>query len=248
MPRKYDNPPLVEAVCEFQFLSDENWDLTFPGLIYERIKDGFPRKKQVTRTSLRVPAGIPAPAVSEDVVDRVQFYSKDEKALIQVGPNLLAVNALRPFFGWEELRRTALDKMNVYREICNPRGLRRVGIRYINEILIPGNRISLAEYALIGPFAPQGEGQELAFFHVEGVRKFQDPTMLLRFAFATSPSKDEKARFILDLDVFGDEEVAPEFSALSIWMDKAHERLESFFDSSFTPKAHRDIFKEVGSR
>ncbi len=46
MSRKYKNPPVVEALCEFQFISDKSWDLTLPGLIYERVKSEFPVKQQ----------------------------------------------------------------------------------------------------------------------------------------------------------------------------------------------------------
>src|SRR2546425_12443479 len=46
MGRQYLNPPLVEAVCEFRFLPDTQWDLTIPGLMYEKIQDRFPHKEQ----------------------------------------------------------------------------------------------------------------------------------------------------------------------------------------------------------
>ena len=33
---KYKKPPIVEALCEFQFISDRPLDLTLHGLIYEK--------------------------------------------------------------------------------------------------------------------------------------------------------------------------------------------------------------------
>jgi hypothetical protein len=38
MPRRYEETPLVEALCEFRFLGNEAWDWTIPGIVYERIK------------------------------------------------------------------------------------------------------------------------------------------------------------------------------------------------------------------
>lgn len=44
--RKYKNPPIVEALCEFRFVPSDEWNLTVPGLIFQELKhvyDGKPR-------------------------------------------------------------------------------------------------------------------------------------------------------------------------------------------------------------
>ncbi|MGQ0654564.1 MAG: TIGR04255 family protein [Betaproteobacteria bacterium] len=46
MPKKYKNPPIIEAICEFRFSETSPWDLTIPGLIYELVKDKFPKRVQ----------------------------------------------------------------------------------------------------------------------------------------------------------------------------------------------------------
>lgn len=46
MGRKYRNPPLIEALCEFQFVPTQPWDLTIPGFFYEKVKNDFPAKQQ----------------------------------------------------------------------------------------------------------------------------------------------------------------------------------------------------------
>ena len=44
MTKRYTNPPLVEALCEFQFDPSTAWDLTLIGLIYDQLKDIFPEE------------------------------------------------------------------------------------------------------------------------------------------------------------------------------------------------------------
>jgi uncharacterized protein (TIGR04255 family) len=44
MPKKYEKPPIIEAVCEFRFSGKSKWDLTIPGLIYDSVKDEYPQK------------------------------------------------------------------------------------------------------------------------------------------------------------------------------------------------------------
>jgi uncharacterized protein (TIGR04255 family) len=43
---KYNNPPIIDAVCEFRFGKDTDWDMTIPGVVYREIKTNFPHKEQ----------------------------------------------------------------------------------------------------------------------------------------------------------------------------------------------------------
>ncbi|QMS90513.1 hypothetical protein HUN01_24125 [Nostoc edaphicum CCNP1411] len=45
--RQYPNPPIEEAVCEFRFAPDPAWNLTIPGLFYEKIKDFYTGEPQI---------------------------------------------------------------------------------------------------------------------------------------------------------------------------------------------------------
>ena len=85
MGRLYKNPPLIEALCEFQFEPDQPWDWTIPGLVYDKVKKEFPKKKQQNIIKMEVHAD---PEISQSVkgeIARMQFLREDEQALIQVG-------------------------------------------------------------------------------------------------------------------------------------------------------------------
>src|SRR5207247_4716435 len=63
--------------------------------------------------------------------------NQQESALLQLRRDLLVVNQLRPyphFEGWEPNIYWALK---IYWEMMKPRGIRRIGLRYINQIVIP---------------------------------------------------------------------------------------------------------------
>lgn len=42
---KYGNPPIVEVVAEFRFVPTGPWALTVPGLVSDRLRGQFPRKR-----------------------------------------------------------------------------------------------------------------------------------------------------------------------------------------------------------
>ena|SRR5215207_7513665 len=44
--RIYKDPPIIEALCEFQFVPSQPWDLTIPGLFYREVKSEFPKRRQ----------------------------------------------------------------------------------------------------------------------------------------------------------------------------------------------------------
>lgn len=94
--RRYANSPIIEALCEFQFAPDSPWDLATPGLVYGKVQDTFPKRRQATRVTVAISASPGVTGQQLETVALMQFLHEDEKALIQVGPNLLAVNHLKP--------------------------------------------------------------------------------------------------------------------------------------------------------
>lgn len=146
MGRRYRNPPVIEALCEFRFEPGQPWDLAVPGLVYEKIRDDFPKRRQARVLEARITAR--PSEVGQEILttDRMQFLRKDEKALIQVGRDLLAVNHLRPYPSWQAFLPLIRQGLSAYREAAHPSGLSRVGLRYINRIEIPGPSIKLEDY------------------------------------------------------------------------------------------------------
>lgn len=102
MGRKYKKPPVVEALCEI-FFDGSQWDSTLPGLFFERIKNDYPRKKELEQIGVEVNG-------SKDVQgsrvlrgnQRIQFIKNDGSQLVQVEKDLLVINQLRPYPRFED--------------------------------------------------------------------------------------------------------------------------------------------------
>src|SRR5258705_1897664 len=115
MPRTYKKPPLIEALCELRFEGSQPWDWTIPGLVYERIRDQFPKKRQENALEVSVQPG--ENQILQQMkagVAKMQFLRDDESALIQIGPDLLAVNQLRPYQSWKAFKALILENMRIY--------------------------------------------------------------------------------------------------------------------------------------
>ena len=53
--RRYRNPPIEEALCEFRFPPEQDWDPTIPGKLQTKFGDeytGKPREQRVVEVGL----------------------------------------------------------------------------------------------------------------------------------------------------------------------------------------------------
>jgi uncharacterized protein (TIGR04255 family) len=240
MPLRYRKPPLVEALCELRFTSAEGrpWDLAVPGLLYSQIADRFPTRKQ--QQTIEIPmAG--RPPVASAVA---QFEALDGGLMVQIGPDLLAVNSLRSHLGWADLKQALLDVLESYREIAGPADLSGAAVRYINRVEIPIHPgFALERYFAILPGRPpEGVPSNVSTFLIHTEAVCEEPAAIFRFRFGTTESPSDVAAFMLDYEHVA---VGGTFEALAPWLDAGHARIEQAFYSSFTALTHSEIFQEI---
>jgi len=248
MPRRYENPPLIEALCEFRFKPSRPWDWTVPGLFYERVKAGFPEKQQQHVVAMAIEQA--EDRITQNVkggIGRMQFLRKDRTALVQVGPDQLVVNQLKPYESWEAFREMILQQLSAYRNVAEPEALTRVGLRYINRLDMGADQIELNDYFRTAPNLPPPIPQLFGAFMVAVDVIHPTPEMVLRFIFTRPETKAEghEEGFLLDLDIGTPEGALPILDEVESWLDKAHERLEQAFDAALTEKTHLEVCQEI---
>jgi uncharacterized protein (TIGR04255 family) len=146
--RRYKNPPLIEAVLEFQFLGGAEWAAVFLGKIHTQLPD-FPEIEVLTGTSFVIS---PVQVGLRSVPEINRFWRTDRGMAITVGPELLGVSALPPAMPegqrWELLRDTAFHALEVYQSIAKPGTIRQVGLRYINALSVDPASFRLGDYVI----------------------------------------------------------------------------------------------------
>jgi len=244
MGRKYKNPPVVEALCEFQFIPNQPWDMTIPGLMYEKIKTEFPDKQEQIGINIQ---SRPTEKGLEQKIEpaplKIQFFKKDKSALVQLAPNLLVINCLKPYPSWEEFKSLIIKKLEVYREITNPKGFKRIGLRYINIFEFNKPQIELKDYFRYYPPIPDTLPQNPSSF----LTKVELPVekghaMLIISLRSAIPNKPDSLSILLDIDYAM---VTPEhilIQDISNWLEKAHQKVEDAFEGCITDKA-RELFE-----
>lgn len=244
--RLYQKPPLIEALCEFQF-TDGEWDWTIPGLVYQQIKDEFPIKRQAPTVEFEVQADLEQ--VSQRLkggLGRMQFLREDETALVQVGPQLLVVNQLRPYRHWSRFKPLILDTLEIYRQVAGPAGFKRIGLRYVNQIQLPSDEVDLSTYFSYGPRLPD----PIASDPIRSLLLRVDLGQIshrghLILTLASAPKGDQGGlTLILDLDFATVSAAHITLDGIGAWIEQAHDRIETAFEASITDQL-RALFEEV---
>jgi uncharacterized protein (TIGR04255 family) len=233
--RRYKNAPIVEAVCEFRFDSTGTWDQTIPGLIFSRLDKPFPKRRTVSvleSTIQGTPQGVQNLLRQEE---RVQFLRDDERAFVQVGQHLLAINHLQPYPTWHEYLPLIQTALSAYREVASPKGIQRIGLRYINRIKFPRPRVAIEHYFNFHPFIGEMLPTDYASF-VCGVQfPFENLRDVLRLQIASvQDDPGTSAEVALDLDYFLAKPNEVSMDSVLTWLDEAHGRIDDVFEGCLT--------------
>jgi len=242
--RKYKNPPVVEALCEI-FFSSSKWDSTLPGLFFDKIKDIYPQKRELEQMGVEV-------SISREIQgskvmrggQRIQFIKEDGSQLIQIEKDLLVVNQLKPYPRFEDWKPVIDNMLNLYVQLTEPQSVRRVGIRYINRIIIPESKFKMEDYFYLYPEVPQS----LEAIHGRFMMRLEIPPKhkghLLVITFGTAPTDSpETSTEMLDLyDIFALPQPLA-ISAVDKYIIEAHENIETAFENSITDRT-RELFEE----
>lgn len=246
--KTYSNPPIIEAICAFQFIPSQPWDATVLGLVYDRLKEQFPVKTPAPGPLLNVTIGAAPPSST----GRMQFRRADNSALVQLGPDSLTVNHLTPYCGWPSFQKMIETALDAYKLVAAPQGLSAVSLRYINRLNIPADveedGVDIRQYVLTHPVVPSSVPQVFLEWAQRVVIPFEAVQQsLIVQAGTTRGDNDFPLVFMLDLEARHDEEETVSLAEAMAWLEKAHLNVETVFESCVGPKARLLFGEEVES-
>lgn len=239
---KYDNDPIIEAVCEIRFRPTGNEDATVVGLTYGLLKDGFPTKRSAT-----VLVSTPFPGQQNVFGEaRTQFVSADEKEIIAVAPNVISISRLAPYPTWNEYLPLIRKALSAYLQVSTPEHIQHVGLRYINRIVFPESIVNLDDwltYYIAGPqLATDSTAGMNAFLALSQVFLEGDRDVLQLQLSNGQPTPENRATCMLDINYSLGQVGAINVSQIEAWLTSAHTNIEAYFEACITPKL-RERFK-----
>lgn len=249
----YKKPPIDEALCDFQFSPGVEWDPTMPGRIHERLKTIYnekPRSQQLVEAQVQglgAEGGQGVTFQQRVMNQRVQLLAQNATRIASVGEAQLTVHMLAPYTGWDDFRPMIVEALDAYHKVAEPEGVTRIGLRYVNRIVIPGEiEPELAEYFTIPPKFPDVDAgiKKLSFFNRKEAEFADLPIrIIVTFAQIETPATEHSSyQYLLDLDIIwiNKEQPLPLKDTISM-VDEMKHRHRRVFESLILQKT-RDIF------
>lgn len=198
--RQYKNPPITEAVCDFHFTPTETWDAVAPARFYDLVKHRYGGRPVNVIPEAAMAAGQLKLQIPPSI-GRIRIPSLTGRELLTLGPDLMSVNVLRPYPGWEVFRDRVAEALEAYKTFSRPTTVRRIGLRYLNEIVIPQERATLTEYFTTPPKTPEDFPDFMGSIQCRIVSSYEDKPIKLAYGFASIEGPEARLAFLLDLDL-----------------------------------------------
>lgn len=209
------NAPIVEAVV------DIDCDL-LPGVVLSELVEPaaaafsarYPKQKTQYLKEIRFHATAEGGLDQETREGTLayQFFSEDEKQLVQVRSAGFAFNRLAPYSSLDDYLPEIQDTWNNFIRIAKPIQVREIRLRYINRIEIPflTSRIELNTYFKAGPKLPYEDGLILAKFLIQNVAVEESTGHIARVTLTDQVGSEGFVTVVLDIEVASGTKCAPE--------------------------------------
>lgn len=254
MPKRtYKNSPIQEAVCEFAFAPTDpaaEWDLAIPGKLQLQKEfaeySGTSRQQYIQTIAANQTKGQPDFALSNTLF-RVHLPRPDGKALISVGANVLGVNVMKPYEGWEKYRPRIVNALKVYTAITGQSTVKRIGLRYINRLIVPvagasnaSNYLSQVQTVVdaITPTENKVQGK-LTAINTRHEFETSDGIKIFITHATIDPTTPKTSEYLLDIDAVCDSQALDGVDKITPVMDKLHDIQGGVFEALITDEARK---------
>ncbi len=198
------NPPAVEAVLDITTNELDEADLRLLDVETVALKNGFPKKDQI-----HLFEGCFSEKGKEHQVSYknkplgYSYKSDDQKEIAQFRVNGFSYNRLQPYPGWNDFIKSGLEAWSIYKDIRKRVEIKRLGLRFINVIEVPGETVTPSKYFKVAIESQLKAGLgRIRQFQYKYVREFEENDCFAIVNFAQLAQRDAgPARFVLDIDV-----------------------------------------------
>ena len=240
--RHYTKAPITEAILDLKVALPEDTPPTALQDIQALVRDQYPNMQPLVTGSMAFQVG---PSVRVDATQQHTGYifrSQDGRWVCQVALNGFTFNHLRPYDSWEVLRDEAKRLWEIYKEVCKPVTVRRISLRYINQLELPNSLTDLEEYLRTRVEIPREIPHGISAFFMQLQVPQPDLGCTLILNEALSPQTDPTVwPIILDFDLFREDVWQSDDPGVWQLLEDMRVRKNALFEASITD-ATRKLF------
>ena len=242
-PKFLTNPPIVEALVDFQASIPGN-PATFNTLADE-LRDDFPRKelKHQVEGKIEFKDGkLVEPQIVSSSFVGVRVANKDETIFIHLQPDRFTLNNVKGYIGGDQLIDKALTRWKWLVERTKPEWVSRVALHYINRLDLPlkeGDEFE--KYFQSPPSLPKGAPQAISEYlsHVVSQDAQRKAIAIVTQQLMRQHQKGKPITFKVALEVFRTGNFPVDVTALRDILDSLRELKNETFFSLLTEETVR---------
>ena len=262
----FRNPPLALTVLEIRYPElAGGFEEEMLHVVRRAVRDCLPVLEPQTQEQLEVTLGAPVP-ISVQRRTILRFSSRDRTTALIVKQDALAVETTE-YSGWSQSFRPLVEQATrALRDANPPDGVRRIGLRYIDEIRVPGVGEESGDWKgyindhLLAAANPELIPSGMQAQQWQGIVQYRtSPSSALTVRYgpqhghAVDPGGATRRQsppppghfFLLDSDSFwSDDEEVPEYDPEWIMerCDQLHAPAKQFFTIAITDKLRDEVF------
>jgi len=245
----FPNPPIIEALLDLQVILPKTIDIDNLKSFQDNISDQFPgvgiKKKWEGKVELKLKEG-KAPEISAPAGNQTGWFftSSDKKRVVQARLDGFTYSKLKPYDKWDKLKSEAEELWESYCEIAEPLEVKRVALRYINQIELPLPFSDFKEYLLTTPEIAPNIPQELVGYLMRLVIPHKNKLDIAIVIQEMKPISENGnlLPIIFDIDVFRNIKLDPQDSQIWEILEELREFKNDIFFNSITSKT-KELFK-----
>lgn len=236
--KKYKNAPLVEVLCEFTF-DDFSNDFTQIDTNFGRaIESEFPERVEKVNVTFNFKVSeIPTAKSVAQQVELIQYYNREKNRIVQIGPNLLAINQLKPYVSWEEFNPLVMENLNLYKKIVDFKSIKSIKLRYVNKIELLDSDNNVGDFFRYSIMLPDEVSKDLANIKLTTEHFYKrDRDVLSISLYNTTASSEGSISFVFDLTYALVKPDQVDYSEIEDWLTEAHQNINTIFEAALTEK------------
>lgn len=240
--KKYKNPPLTEAVFEL-FFQSTNWTPATSGMFYALVSEKYPIITQAAG-GFGVSLGLQGVQFGSGNNNLIQFKSQDNTSIIQLSNNLLTVNKLPDYRGWESYKETILEAIRNLNQVLDITSVNRIGLKAINKIDIQSHTYkSFKKYFNIFPQLPKKTDNNLNSIQISYEAPTGENNDILAVSLATLNKEPNYLAPVL-FQLYFTKLKDVDKNSIENWLEIAHEQLHTAFESTLTTECKKSFDNE----
>lgn len=239
----FPNPTIQEALCEIYFCLPKGieWKPSLLGDFFKHVQVDFPTMEPVTHIGVELQVG---PGRASQALlpprHRMRYKHASRNLMLQLSQDILTVNILHKYPGWEQMCRDVLDAWQQVKAVIKPAEITRIGLRYINLIKrsqpdeLPGDWLAPSGYI------PKSVLSSLPGF-LSRLETRTDPhnRLVVTLGEASASLEQSPGAIVFDIDCISEKSMGIDDNSITAEITRLHDIAWTIFTSSRTSRLDR---------